>query len=272
MAGEIIVTPSNPSGWAEANARDGGVSIISGDQPRSGSGSLDQFLLDNGSGGGNSSKTDYEIFSPDTTYAAGEGFKTTAGGFGLLSDMSSLLFDWYRDSSSTAANHLTPAMRLWLWDPDAGGPHGTSYFVIWEGVYNDYPVSGGPVPTDTWTTEEEMADDFFWRIPQFANGVWQGIGWCNSNPTQCFDFDNTLGDWGFGANTVVFGINTGLGSGWAGSYQGYSDNVTIGFSEPTVWNFELDQLPSTTLIGLLGIFVLLSAGLWWRVRQQRLTA
>lgn len=257
----IVVTPSDTQGWAPANENGGGVSVISGVQPRSGTGSLDQSLIDNGSGGGNSSKTDYEIFSSDVTYVVGEGLKAPGGGFGLLSEMSSLLFEWYRDSSSTAPDHLTPALRLWLWDPDAGGPHGTSYYVIWEGVYNDWPT--GPVPTDTWVTEEEMADDFFWRIPQFENGVWRGISWCNTPPNgpQCFDFDNTLGDWGFGANTVVFGINTGLGSGWAGSYQGYTDNVTIAFSETTTWNFELDAVPTASTGGLTVLAVMLGAGL-----------
>jgi len=260
-AGEVIVTPGASQGWAEANQQGTGASVISGDQPRSGIGSLDQSLSVGGS-----DKTDYEIFSSDIAYTVGEGISATAGGFGLVGSLSATGVDWYRDSSSTAAEHYTPAVRLWVWDPDAGGAFGTSYLLIWEGVYNGYPSSGGPVPTDTWVGED-MFGDFYWRVPQFINGVWAGIGYCNSNPTECFVFNNTIGDWGFGANTVVIGVNVGLGSGWDGSYQGYLDNVTLGFSEPTVWNFELDAVPSTNEIGLAMLFALLATSIVWVLRR-----
>lgn len=182
-----------------------------------------------------SPKSDFEIFSSDITFVPGEGLKTTSGGFGALSDLTQLGFDWYRDSSSTAPDHLTPALRLWLWDPDPG-THGTSYLAVWEGIYNGYPVIDGPVPTDTWITEA-VANDFFWLIPQFVDGVFAGIGGCTAFP--CFQFDKTLDSWGLGGSTQVIGVNVGLGSGWDGSYLSYADLVTIGFgaNEATVWNF-----------------------------------
>lgn len=238
FAGEVIVTPGDvsisPGSWHPANERDGGVSSISDElnDALGGVGSLRQYLP---APDASSPKSDFEVFSSDTTFVIGEGLKTTSGGFGSLSVLTQLGFDWYRDSSSTAPDHLTPAFRVYLWDPDVG-THGASYLAIWEGVYNGYPAIGGPVPTDTWITED-VASEFFWLIPQFIDGAWAGFGGCGIFP--CFQFNKTLGDWGLGANTQIIGVNVGLGSGWAGSYLSYADFVEIGFgvNPATVWNF-----------------------------------
>ncbi|MHC5004177.1 MAG: hypothetical protein ACYTJ0_13765 [Planctomycetota bacterium] len=236
----VIVTPADVSldmgHWHPANERSGGQSLITATRPDDlgKTGSLEQSLP---AGGSPSPKSDFELFSADTVFDPGDPlvFYPADGGFGLLSDLDQLAFDFYRDGASTAPDHLTPALRLYLWDPDAG----TSYLMVWEGVYNGFPI-GMPVPTDQWLTAD-VAGAFFWRIPQFINGSWAGIGYCNGAPAgECFDFDNTLGDWGFGPDTVVFGVNVGLGSGWAGSYVSFVDNVTIGFAGGacTTYDFE----------------------------------
>ncbi len=242
-AATLIIRPTDwgpaPGEWHEANARDGGVSVVSDvrDDRLGGDGSLDQRLP---APAANSPKTDAQIFSPDTVFAAGAGFSTTAGGFGLLSELDTIHFDWLRASSSTAPAHLTPALRLWLWDPDVG-TNGTSTLAIWEGIYNGYPTSGGPVPTDVWTAEDLNGDNF-WQIPQFIDGSFSGIGGCGG-PIECFVFDRDLTEWGYGPNTQVFGVEVGLGSGWAGSYEGAADLITLGFNgaEPTTWDFEPDR-------------------------------
>lgn len=237
-----IITPGDvsnaPGFWHPANERDGGMSAITSDQPDSqtGNGSLDQYLPAPAS---NSPKTDFELFSADA-------FDPAPAGFGLVNDRSAMSFEWYRDSSSSAPAHLTPAFRTYVYDPDwPDGP--SSFLLVWEGVYNGYP-SPTPVPVDTWVSED-VVSDYFWRIPQYINGVWKGIGGCSGSTTAsdwsaCYVFNNTLDDWTFSSNAVFVGLNVGLGSGWSGSYQGYADFVTLGFTsgDTITYDFEVSTV------------------------------
>ena len=246
LPGDTVPTPiASPGSWGPANERDGGVSAITGARPDQGggNGSLAHSLP---ALSGNSPKTDYEIYAPGTSFDQAAGLQA-AGGFGLLSDLNTLSFDWWRDSTSTAPSHLTPALRLYVFDPDAG-QNGSSYLMIWEGVYNGYPQANGPVPTDQWVSEE-ISGENFWRIPLYLDGLFAGISWCNvpANAPPCFVFNKGLGDWGLGPNTVVFGVNVGIGSGWAGSYSGFVDLIDLTF--PTTgfnWDFELTAATTTT--------------------------
>ncbi len=241
VAATIVVTPADvsetPGAWHPANERSGGTSVITTTQAdaHGGGGSLEQTLPAPTSP---SPKTDFQIFSADTTFANGAGLQAPSGGFGLLSEISALSFDWYRDSASTAAEHLTPALRVLVWDP-ADGTNGSSYMLVWEGVYNGYPAASGPVPTDEWVAQDVVAGNF-WRIPQYIDGAWTGISACNSGPNTCYYFNRGLDDWGFSAGTVVIGLEVGLGSGWNGTYHSFADYVTLGFGEndPVVWDFE----------------------------------
>ncbi len=236
----VVVTPGDvsesPGAWHPANQRSDGSSVITTAKSDShgGAGSLEQTLPATGSP---SPKTDFQIYSTDTTVTEGEGLQAETG-FGLLSDLSTLSFEWYRDAASTAAGHLTPAFRVIVWDPEAG-TNGSSYLLIWEGVYNNYPAAAGAVPVDQWVTEDIVAGNF-WRVPQYVDGVWNGISACNTGPNTCYYFDRGLADWGFSASTVVIGLEVGLGSGWNGSYHGFVDYVTLGFGDSaTVWDFEV---------------------------------
>lgn len=231
-----VITPADlgtgDGQWHAANERDGGLSQITATQPDQygGAGSLEQSLPDPAAAPPNTAgyapKTDFQIIQQ--------------AGFGLLAELDALGFDWYRDSSSTAPGHLTPALRVMVYDPDAND----SYLLVWEGVYNGYPSNGPAVPVDTWVTQDVLAGNF-WRVPQFIDGTFMGISTCvdgitdPADPTACFVFDRGLDDWGLGPNTLVVGLEVGLGSGWAGSYLSFVDYVRLGFSgSTTLYDFE----------------------------------
>jgi hypothetical protein len=231
-----VITPADlgtgDGQWHVANQRDDGLSQITATQPdqHGGAGSLEQSLPDPAAPppktAGYAPKTDFQIIKQ--------------AGFGLLGQLDALGFDWYRAASSTAPGHLTPALRVLVYDPDAND----SYLLVWEGVYNGYPSNGPAVPVDTWVTEDVLADNF-WRVPQFIDGVFKGISTCvdgvtdPADPTACFVFDRGLGDWGLGPNTLVVGLEVGIGSGWAGSYLSFADYVRLGFGgNTTIYDFE----------------------------------
>lgn len=218
LASNVIeVTPDNPMGWTEENVRDDGASIISdlvSDQ-YGGNASLSQSFSDS------DGKTDFRLLQS----------------FGPVEDLTALGFDWYRDGSSTAPGHLTPAIGLFVADDNDN-----SWLLKWEGVYNGYPIAGTGAPTDEWITED-LLDANFWRIPQLENGSFVGFGGCNQagDPYGCFQFDRTLeDDWLDGFEVV--GIEIGIGSGWNGIFLSYADYVTI---NDTAFDFELELDPAT---------------------------
>lgn len=135
-------------------------------------------------------------------------------------------------------------------------------YLIYEPVYNGTPV----IPTNSWVTENITTSSNLW-LRQFSPGQSLEV------------FNITLGQWQAGGvntsanpaitiapgpNSLVYGISTGTGSGWNGSYAMGVDNVKIGFgpaglADPTVYNFELAQVanpvpaPPAALLGLLGV-------------------
>lgn len=231
-----IVTPANTAPtaedaflWGENNVRNDGSVGIATTQPRSGEGSLEFSTT------GGSDKADFEIFWEDISTAPITHPTRT------LDNLSKLEFEFYRDGSSTAPDHLVPALRLYVYNPDTGN----YALLIWEDVYN-----GGSVITDTWVSKNILADNFWMYVP-----VGQGI---DSGVVQ--NYGVTLADWITGSptgqpgdptplpiytNTLVFGINVGVGSGWNNTFLGYVDNVLIEFNgdDEVSANFEPDQPP-----------------------------
>ena len=221
----VIVTPSNLQGWDAANVRTGGSVAITCDEPNNGNGSL-RFDTD-----GTVAKADFEINDYTNT-------------FGYLRDLSALSYDWYRDSSSTAAAHLGPVLRLFVYDPD--GQH--SGLLIYEQAYNNGTTA---LATDQWVSDDVTNANFWQR--KYDPG------------TTIEVYNNTISDWlapntpyGFGEDTVILGINVGVGSGWSGTFTGYVDNISMTVGQMTYdYNFEPEQcepvVPEPATIGLLSL-------------------
>lgn len=208
----VVVTPDNLLGWEEVNVRGDGNSEITGAVPdqHGGEASLEQSFSDA------TGKTDFRLLQS----------------FGPVNELSELGFDWYRDGSSTAPGHLTPAVGIFVADGN-----GNSWLLKWEGVYNGYPSNGPDVPINEWITENLLVGNF-WRIPQTVEGDWVGFGGCNEagDPYECFQFDRSLSDeWLDGFDVV--GVEIGIGSGWNGTFLSYADYLTI---NDTTFDFELE--------------------------------
>ena len=202
---------------------------ITGNEPRDGDGSLELS-----STGG-----------PDK----GEATLVPDAGFGYLSDLTELSYDWYRDSSSDAADHFQPAIRIMVVDYNVATSSYVYTQLIFEGVYNGEPVAD----EDVWVEQViDLDDDILW---QFYSGV--GV---TENYTQTLvDWqDGThVAGWEYTSNAFVYGINVGIGSGWANDFLGYVDNVHIAFDGglSETWNFELKApvVPEPATMGLLGM-------------------
>ncbi len=234
-----FVRPTQPAKalakWHHVDVRSGGVNRIASTQPDNtgGAGSLEQILPAHPS-----AIAEFEVLARDVHPDPTEGIQPWTGGFGLLSHLTELSFDWYRDSASGAWSHITPALRVLVWDPDAGLNGGT-YLLIWEGVYNGYSQPGVGVPVDQWV-HADITNDNFWRIPIYVDGEWVGPGFCSANLLECYQYGNELGDWGFGPSARVVGLSVAVGGGWNGDYHGFIDNVALDFAgqRKRLWNFE----------------------------------
>ena len=221
-----------------AVTRSGGFAEITSARPDAagGRGALELTLLESF---GTRGFGELEVFSRDTVRSADGGLKPRRGGFGRLADLEELSFEWFRDGRSSAPGLFTPALRVFVWDPDAG-PGGATTSFIWEGFYNGY-ASGNPpsVAVDRWV-HANVTRDFFWRVPLFVGGVPVAPGFCAAHPTECFVFNRALSDWALGPDTVVIGLSISVGSGWTGSYKAYADLVRLEFAggKAHTWDFE----------------------------------
>jgi hypothetical protein len=241
-AAVVTITPADMTGpalntWYLDNYRglstghtSNTTAAITATNPRSGNGSVEMSLT-NGSG------------KADFVYSWG-----FVGGR-TLGNLDALSYDWFRSSGGTAATHLQPAMRL---SYDTDGNSSTTDdrgYLIWEQVYN-----GGGMVTNTWNTSNILAGNFWQR--QFVP-----VGFTVEN------YNTTLAEWmsasrpangdPLTAATAILGIEFGIGSGWNGTFNGFVDNVTFGFSgASTTFNFEtaaaadVPEPASALLVGL----------------------
>ena len=230
---EVEVTPANPNGWEAANVRNDGLVEMNKDHPLFGDGSL-MFFTDTQTAG--QDKADYHLVWQTSTGTIDFPQRT-------LGNLSALNYAWFRDSASTTADHFIPVFRLYFYD-DGGTPGNASDDVlgllIWEGVYNGL----GTPAEDSWQIMD-VFDGVFWvYVSQSAqgSGVIQNFSatlndWINGNPQgQPGDPQINLS-----ANTNIFGVNVGVGSGWNNSFLGYVDAVRIAFGsvDDTLYNFEV---------------------------------
>jgi hypothetical protein len=228
------------SGWFYNNVRTGGTVGVSSANPQSGNGSVAMS-------GGVNAKADLE-------YLAGGACLTNCGAtssMGLLANLTSMSYDWYRDSSSTATGHLHPAMRVLV---DADGDLttlGDRGGLVFERIYNSLTTTA-----DVWTTDTVTSSTYVWN---FGLGVGSEF---NINGTA-YAFDATLAEWqAYFPNAVILGFSVGIGSGW-NAFSGAVDNIGWSIGDQSVsYNFELDRdvaqvsEPATLLTAALALLML----------------
>lgn len=167
--------------------------------------------------------------------------------FTHLGNINSLFYEYYRDASSTAAAHLAPSLRMAI---DADGDLGTAgdrVSLIYEPVYNEHPAA---VPTNAWTSVLIGSTTNLWMY-QSGVGVDEVFGRTLAD-YKSGAYAGTAGFAQLGAGSVVYGINFGVGSGWAGTFDGAVDNVGLtidsfitGGPATAHFNFELAEVPTT---------------------------
>lgn len=207
--------------WIQRNVGGNAEIAIVSLKPRSGNGSAGI------SGESSDSKSDLEYFFSNPV---------------ALSDFNSLSYDWYRNSGSTAPDHLHPAIRLIVGGSTEAGPVGG--YMVFERAYNP---SVSPVPTGVWVTD---------TIDVSTTNLWG----TSSLGALYGGFDNSISDWlALVPNLQIFGLSFGIGSGWNGSFLGFVDNVTFAADDSaTTWNFEVEKQgevsePATLALLLAGI-------------------
>lgn len=222
------------------NVRNQGVAGINNSYARSGNGSVHlQTIV---GPGGNSSKADFEMLATGT--AVGGNYYAAAS-YGTLGELTSLGYDWYRDSSSTNSAGQHPVLRVLV---DADGDLGTTADrggLVFELAYNGTAT----VTTDTWVTE----DLFSYNSGDGANLWTFGAGMTFAQE----GYGNNIAEWVAGAGTIdgssaVIGFSMGVGSGW-GPFEGAVDNLVVGFNgSETTYNFEVVPEPGSIALLSLG--------------------
>jgi len=239
----------NPN-WVYNNTRGSGSVGIRTNYPRNGNGSVyfnspDRF-----------GKADIEYFVAPVL--VGGNFAPNpynpSSILGPLAALSHLSYEWYRDGSSTAPNHLHPVLRLGILRVNHQDNSINLGYLVFERIYNGF---SGAAPTNSWQSDDIVSNNY---------GLWAtaslGFGDPNVNFSQVF---KTLSGWVSAANAAnatlyVISVNAGIGSGWNGTFTGAVDNITFGFGgNYTTYNFEVVPEPASMLalgsglIGLLGL-------------------
>jgi hypothetical protein len=189
--------------------------------------------------------------------------------WGMLSQLSSLSFDWYRSSNPNWDADVTkdgiqlydwkyksPAFRVFLDDNTE---------IVWENYFNR-PIDNDVSYVDTWQTSEMINGNFWYR---------NEAGYSLSNG-PCLTSDMPVWGGGVQALTIseivtcygdkqIVGVGVGLGSQWPYAYKGFVDNVIVTSNGNQVLNTNFDHksIPTTTvpepstyammLVGLVGI-------------------
>lgn len=255
-------TTENDGTEDDSNA---GTVEISAAEPRSGNASLKLTV-----GGDNNPMDDWAFY----TRTADE------NGWGLLSEVTALSFDWFRATDTDEEyldydpwNLQTPVLRLLIYDG------GTYSELVWEQYYTDinYYDADYEMQVGEWVTEDLM-EQYFWQY--ISSSDTEDTGYVTSDGLVLEDFGNdtlmamNLYDWllsgFFSTDAIVYGISVGVGSAWPGDYLGYLDNIYLAFGDKIVLddNFELPiPEPSTILLLMAAMGATLVAGRRRRLKE-----
>jgi hypothetical protein len=162
------------NGWYFNNVRNGGTVAVSTAHAQSGNGSVSMSGPDN-------TKADLE-YLPNAVANANGNYDSGAS-LGLLSALSSMSYDWYRDSSSTASADQHPSLRVLI---DTDGNLATTSDrggLVFESVYNTPNQA-----VDQWVSEMVTDASKMWNF-----GTLLGFG-ANINGTQ-YAYDASLAEW-----------------------------------------------------------------------------
>ena len=221
-----VGTVTNPGGpdlndpfafdtWLRNNVRGGSTVGISSNYARSGNGSA--YMSGTIA---STSKADMEY------YFGGQYISPFA-----LGSLSQASYDYLRSSSSTAAAHLAPSLRFMIDEDGNLGTSGDRGLLIYEPIYNGVSSIG----TDVWNTGlVTSTTNLWWR--QFSPGFT-----VEDYGVTLADYQGgvTVGNRTISGNSLVYGLSTGIGSGWDGTYDGAVDNVNVTYDNSDVtFNFE----------------------------------
>ncbi len=232
----VTVTPTNPQGWTVVNQRSDASVAITTTQPRNGLGSL-QFDVNFTTAG--QDKVDFEYAWNPADYPTR-----------LLGNLTTLAFEYYRDSTvTTVASHLHPVLRIG-WYNDGGTPADTSDDTQGRLIYEDIYQGIATAPEDQWVSR---------TIDPATTKLWMYCNWCTGGSTGVVqNFSLSLNDWLSGqqsgipgdpvppdlsqGTTYVWSVNTGVGSGWNGDLRMHVDQIRLAFGpgDDSLFNFEPD--------------------------------
>lgn len=185
--------------------------------------------------------------------------------WGMLSEISSLSFDWYRSSNPNWDADITkdgiqlydwqyksPAFRLFLNDDTE---------IVWENYFNR-PIDNDLSYVDSWQTSEMINGNFWYR---------DGSGY-SLNTTPCTT--NEMPVWGGNVQTLninqivecygdrqVIGVGVGLGSQWPYQYKGFVDNVIVESNGQQVLNTNFDRMSTATVVPEPATYMMMLIGL-----------
>jgi hypothetical protein len=218
--------------WCGRNVRSNASVGETTARPRSGNGSL-AFTSPDGNG-----KADFEYYlSPPNMFK--------------LNTLQNMSYDYFRSSSSSVAGHLVPALRIIIQQ------NGSTASLVYEPVYNGQ----NSATTDAWTNELIGGTTNVW-LSEVGCGIQQVYNitlstWQSSTGSAA----NCPGHLNFNGNATVIGFSTGVGSGWAGTFDGAVDNVsfeTSGMNQARTFNFEV---AGQSVVPEPSTYLLMAAGL-----------